>query len=659
MRPSDYPLSEQKLLAVWQSFQDNTLENEDVLIDPLVLESWKRCRTVQALIEANTPKLIPTTQLQDLLQSNDQLISTALPYLEDIHQLTEGTDSVVVLTNHQAQIISIEGDASRVGELFQHGLGLGSRWAEDTIGTNAIGLALITAMSIQVAGPEHYRQQHHAYVTTAAPIHDENGQIIGVIGLITGVKSASPHHLAVVMSTAKAISNQFQTELFLNQANERLFEVGTILETVTDGIVMWNAEGIVSHINKMAAQIWGINAHKLLGKKLINQIGFSSELQQAISDHRELVDFETNLKIQNRDISCFISIRPVISGEEVSGSVAIIRTAQEVRRLVTQQIGTQASLTFDNIQSHSPSMRNVLRQAQVAARGISPVIISGEDGVGKNALARAIHNASLRANQPFVIINCRAIPREIMLEELLGREGASTKPGQPSKFELADQGTLLFDHVQHLSLEAQAVLDHVIRNHEITRIGSSRTTTVDVRIIVTTSENIGTLVADKRFASQLYYLFRVFQLDIIPLRQRTDDILLLANNYLETLGKHRKRPFKIDEEVAKTLQRYPWPGNISELESVLERASASTEDNLIRVTDLPTEVRRRFAFQTTSPIPQPVISIAEAEREAIIRAGYAYRGVATEMANALGIDRSTLWRKMKQLNLSPDHFKNQ
>jgi transcriptional activator for dhaKLM operon len=330
---------------------------------------------------------------------------------------------------------------------------------------------------------------------------------------------------------------------------------------------------------------------------------------------------------------------------------------EHVRQIAQQQYGAQTGLSIEDVQADSGAMRRVVRQARTAARGTAPILIHGEGGVGKNLLARAIHNEGPRAIKPFVDINCRAIPHELMAREMLGHEQDTNTRGQPSKFELADGGTLLLDQIENLSLEIQAALLHVIETRHVTRLGSSTPIPVDVRIVGATTFNLEELVAQGSFMPHLYYRFGVFKIEVPPLRERVEDIPLLAERFLARQTARASRAMWIDDETVRFLSRYPWPGNVRELESALERAMSQSRDNVIRPGDLPEMVRNGRVLAGRHPLAQPVLSVDEAEREAILRAGWACNGRVTEMARLLGIGRSTLWRKMKLLDISPGVFK--
>jgi transcriptional activator for dhaKLM operon len=303
-------------------------------------------------------------------------------------------------------------------------------------------------------------------------------------------------------------------------------------------------------------------------------------------------------------------------------------------------------------------MREVIRQARIAARGAAPVLIRGEGGVGKNHLARAIHNESKRSDRAFIVIDCRAIPHELMAAEFLGHARGTGILGQPSKFELAHGGTLLLDQIESLSLELQTALLRVLETGYVMRLGGSQPIQLDVRIMSATTADLERRVAEGSFISHLYYRFGVFNIHIPPVRERIDDIPLIAERFLARIGQRDERALWIDDEAMAILCRYPWPGNVREMESALERAVAHSQDGMVRAVNLPEVVRSGRVITAESPQAEPVLSVSEAEREAIIRAGQATHGHVADMAEKLGIGRTTLWRKMKHFNISPADFKS-
>jgi transcriptional activator for dhaKLM operon len=480
--------------------------------------------------------------------------------------------------------------------------------------------------------------------------------LLAVVGPAEGTSS---HTIGLVMTAARAISNQIGTDWYVEEANRHLSELRTILGAISEGIVAWNEAGVITHVNAPAAEMLRVSASSVVGRPIETTLDLPTTMRRAASEVRELHDVETTLRSNGTETQCLANIRLVYEGENHIGYVAMLRPMEHVRRLVHQQIGVRATLHLDDIASSAQSaeMRPVLRQARAAARGTAPVLLRGEGGAGKNYLARAIHNDGSDLDSPFIVINCQAIPHELMISEFMGYDETSAQTTRPSKFELANHGTLLLDHVEYLSLEMQAAVLNLIETGQIMRLGGARPIPVSVRIIAATTADLEGRVREGSFLPHLYYRFGVFTINMPPLRERAEDIPLLAERFLARMTRQAQRATWIEDEAMNVLRRYPWPGNVRELESALERALHQSDDHIIHAINLPLVVRQGRVITGRSPQPKPVITIAEAEREAIIRAGRACEGQVTEMAQQLGIGRTTLWRKLKRLNLEPKQFK--
>jgi transcriptional activator for dhaKLM operon len=661
MLPTTVGIPNKSIAEAWHSFMETGRLDaiEASRMDPAVVRSWRRCVFRFNPRARPRPAPISRNALASIMRAQKEMISIATPFIEDIHQFTEGSEHAILLADGAACVLLIGGDAPAVEAAAALGFNRGTYWSENNAGTNALGLVLLEAMPVLVTGAEHYFAYLHNVVTTAAPIHDVRGRIIGLLGMVGPLEPATSHTLGLVMAAARAIGNQLQANWYLEEANQHLSQVNTILGAITEGVIVWNQEGEVRHVNEQAATMLQINPRTAVGRPLDDVVRLPAELVTAISEGGELHDVEVILQVLERDVRCLVTLRPIYeAGAQPATYVALLSPIEHVRQIAQQQYGAQTGLSIEDIQADSAGMRRVVRQARTAARGTAPVLIQGEGGVGKNLLARAIHNDGPRAGKPFVDINCRAIPHELMTREILGHEQDTNTRGQPSKFELAHGGTLLLDQIENLSLELQAALLHVIETHHVTRLGSSAPIPVDVRIIGATTVNLEELVAQGSFLPHLYYRFGVFKIEVPPLRERVEDIPLLAERFLARQTAREARAMWIEDEAVRFLARYPWPGNVRELESALERAMSQSRDSVIRPGDLPEMVRNGRVLTGRHPLAQPVLSVDEAEREAILRAGWACNGRVTEMARILGIGRSTLWRKMKRLDISPAIFKN-
>lgn len=677
MRPTSYPLRRDILKQFWYAFMKTgcveAVAGYDP--DPDIVRSWQRCAPRSNPQQPPRFVSLQASALNTTLKTYTDLLEQARPFLEDIHRFYEGAYCTIVFTDSAGCILEIKGDsrivaqshvptttrgrwADRQGSVngeSASGVHPGAMWAETYLGTNGIGLALVTGNPAQVVGAEHYYEVFHEMATSAAPVHDVNGRIIGTISVIEPVTSTTRHSLSLVMAAGRALSNLLHANLYLQEANYRLAQVNTILGTIREGVVAWNANGKITHLNYRAGKLLRLNPRQATGQPLAKLLPLPPALIQAIDEAREISDLEVTFDLpQGEPVQAMVSLRILPKAQaSPSGYLLMIRPIAQVRRLVNQQVGTRAALVLDDIAARSSGMRIVIRQAHTAARGNAPILLRGEGGVGKNHLARAIHNDSRRADKPFMALNCKAIPRELFRSELLGSE----EDGRPSKFELVDGGTLMLNQIESLPLEMQFALLDVVETKYVARSYGSRFIPVDVRIIAAASANLAQLVAEDDFVPNLYYRFGVFNISIPPLRKRTEDIPDLANRFLSRLTKPGDPVPAIDEEALEVLCRYPWPGNVRELESALEKALHHSDHHTIYVKDLSSTIQRGRVVTSTSPEAQPMLSVEEAERTAIVQAGWACHGQVTKMSHHLGISRTTLWRKMKQFNLSPDNFK--
>jgi transcriptional activator for dhaKLM operon len=660
MQPSAYPVAHEQLAQLWRSFMNGgRLPGAGAPAhDPAVIQSWRRCVIRLDPESAPRPARAREQAFASMLKAQTNLIAVATPFMEDIHQFMEGGGCAVLLAEGTGCLLAAVGDAAAVASLEAAGLGAGTYWAEGQLGTNAIGLALTEAMPAQVVGAEHFFRAHHRLTTAAAPIHDVRGRIVGLIGIVGPADGSTPQSLALVMAAARAVSNQLQTEWYVAEANLHLSEVKTILETISEGVIAWDDAGKITHMNAQAGEILGTNPAAMVGRSLAETLEMPPIVLEAMTAGADLREVEIAFQVGGRLVNCLTSLRPVgHSSAQPAAHLIMLRPIQAVRQLVQQQIGATAALTLDDLTSESIQMRRVLRQARIAARGEAPVLLRGQGGVGKNHLARAIHNDGRRAHGPFLAIDCRAIPHELMAGEFLGYQESAAREGRPSKFELANGGTLLLDQIESLSLEMQTVLLRVLETGYLMRLGGTIPVALDTRIMGATTANLEQRVAEGSFISHLYYRFGVFDIDVPPLAQRREDVPLLTERFLARISQRDDRPYWVDGQALEALARYPWPGNVRELESALERAVSHCREGVVRVLDLPEVVRTGRVVSGESPQPLPVLSVAEAEREAIIRAGQACHGRVGAMAEQLGIGRTTLWRKMKRLQIRPEAFR--
>jgi transcriptional regulator with PAS, ATPase and Fis domain len=356
----------------------------------------------------------------------------------------------------------------------------------------------------------------------------------------------------------------------------------------------------------------------------------------------------------------------LVPGQDATGSSCnqckdrVVDSAEEKITRRTRLNRVQARYSFENILGEVGEVKRALELAKLAATNSLPVLITGESGTGKELFAQAIHNTNRRARHSFVVVNCGAIPHELIEAELFGYEsGAFTgaKPGgSAGKFESADGGTIFLDEVSELSHSAQVALLRVLQEMEIVRLGSSLPTAIDVRVIAASNKDLSQEVNARRFRRDLYYRLNVMHIDLPPLRQRQDDIPLLVNHMLQMVAREfGQLQFTLDPEVIELLRAYHWPGNIRELKNVIQRAAALSKGSLICLKDLPTEVKAAKSEEAAGE-SHGWPSIKHLERELLVETLQACSGNVTEAAHRLHLSRVTLHRKMRKYSITRQDF---
>ncbi|HEX8790159.1 MAG TPA: sigma-54 dependent transcriptional regulator [Polyangiaceae bacterium] len=319
-----------------------------------------------------------------------------------------------------------------------------------------------------------------------------------------------------------------------------------------------------------------------------------------------LVDVESAVSAMRAGAYNFLT-KPFHSNDAVAHAV---EKAAEHRRLAVRAQRLEEVLLskerFGEIIGDSQRMLDVYRLIEGVATASSTVLVLGESGTGKELVARAIHARSQRAKKPFVAVNCGAIPKELVESELFGHvRGAFTgaQTARAGLFETADGGTVLLDEVGDLPLAAQVKLLRVLQEGEIKRVGSDETRTVDVRVLAATNVDLATRIQDGSFRRDLYYRLNVIALELPPLRERGDDVLLLANHFLQKFARSMQRVAKrLSPEAMRALCEYEWPGNVRELEHAIEHAMVLAQRDVITVADLPF-ARRPAALREMAPVP--------------------------------------------------------
>src|SRR6266852_1999929 len=687
--------------SVWKQFVLHGVMQDEAL-PPALIQSWKRC----AALGLDPYGDVYSEEIASSSSSSisPQLLTLVRPVMEDMHQFIEGSACVVVFADDGARIVDCFGDRDMQAELEHLGLSTGASWHEERRGSNALALALQESFPIQLEGAMHYRAALHPLYTSAAPVHDLLGRVVGVLGVVGRQENSHPHTLGMITAAAQAVSNQLQMQVWLSNANDLLSELKTILQTLPEGILLLRRDGVVSQMNGPAGTMLGLSPARVTGRRLSDVLPLPTALAQAIMRQQQLADEELVFDTSQGRVTCLCTLkaissyRPETGLENIVGSsglviaepvaadgfVMILRSIERVQKLVNRMTGARARLTFANVVGESPALKEAMRLARLAATSNSTVLLHGETGTGKEIFAQSIHSSSARADGPFVAVNCAAIPRELITTELFGYEGGSftgaDRQGRSGKFEQAHGGTLFLDEIGDMPLDLQTALLRAIETHTIVRIGGQRVIPADVRIIVATHKDLREEARRGNFRADLFYRLNVLTIAIPPLRDRADDLPLLAQHFLQRQSRVMGRALTIQPDAIAAIQSYTWPGNIRELENMLERVTYLMPKSTITIEDLPFELQQRAgrveaptpispasqyltAGEPRQQLPLPLTSGADksaalkeqsgqAEAQAIILALQASGGQVTRAASLLGISRTTLWRKMAKYGLT-------
>lgn len=492
-----------------------------------------------------------------------------------------------------------------------------------------------------------------------------------LVGNYTGVELAKKSGLPAVMieSGQEAINNAIDeaksaAEIDLRE-KMRSAQMANIMNYSFQGILSTDQNGIITFANKYCYSILD-SGHALLTGRSILDFFPNLPVEEVTRNGKKLLSELHIYASYHLMVNC-------VPAPDNSGNTGCVLTFQDTSRIQADELQVrkklrhssfQAKYQFSNILHKSRIMDSVISDAMTYSYSDSNILICGETGTGKELFAQSIHNSSPRKNHPFVAINCSALPENLLESELFGYvEGAFTgasKGGKMGFFELAHKGTIFLDEIGDVSPNLQSRLLRVLQEREVVRLGSDTVIPVDVRVISATNKNLKEEVANGRFRQDLLYRLDVLELNLPPLRNRDQDALFLLSQLISY--EHERTGCiltGLSEEGASLITQYPWPGNIREMRNFCQRLSILTPNPLATPADI-LKVLPDAAAATTPNEPKktdrstpgdaPVYSLYD-EREEILKALYTFHNSRTKTAEFLGIDKSTLWRKMKKYHI--------
>lgn len=461
---------------------------------------------------------------------------------------------------------------------------------------------------------------------------------------------------------------QHLVELISGKLNERSLykrskkiaeQFNTLINSVREGIVAIDYHGKITHVNRSATDLLMVAAN-LINGRMIEDVFSGISMAVLLKMTKPYIEQDIFYKYGQQTLHFMSTITEVRYGEDINGFVLSIRSIGEMRKLAGRFIREERKFTFDGILGQSAEITDIKKKMCRVATTDSTVLITGESGTGKELFAHAIHHESGRKKGPFVVVNCGAIPENLLESELFGyEEGAFTgarRTGKPGKFELANGGTIFLDEIGDMPLHLQVKLLRVLQERTLERVGGTNPLMIDVRIIAATNRNLEEMIQANKFRSDLYYRLSVIPFHIPPLRERMEDLELLIHCFIEKynliLGKNIKG---YTSDALAEMFAYPWPGNVRELENAVEYSANVCPAALMNATYLPDRIIKHVTASRLSQPQESLQSLADLEKNAILEAlrKFGTSNIAKEnIAKSLGMSRSTLYRKIKELGLN-------
>ncbi|MGE4466086.1 sigma-54 interaction domain-containing protein [Sphaerochaeta sp.] len=594
----------------------------------------------------NVPHLTDA-QFEAVKERKKLFIDIATEFIAEFQGILEDTEFTMSITDESGVILTKTMNSDRIWH-NKMSIDIGDVWNEQYVGCTAHTLALAYNRPVQIIGPVNFFKVLENNISSAAPIFNEYGDTIGTIRLVqknADISRLMTHTLGWVTSVATAISGHLK----LSRRDKRLKLMNSTLNATfahtEDGYFSIDESGYVIHMNKEASKLLNLGNEKIKSS-FFNILTDSTLVKDSLKSGRAMLN--QHLSVDTGEVITFTAdIEPFFGERKKHAQGAVIRIKRKSDLIKTKKDFSTSNITFNRIIGKCTAMETLKETAKLIAKKPINVLLLGESGTGKEVFAQAIHN---HYNQigPFIAINCASIPANLIESELFGYEpGAFTgaeKQGRKGKIEYADGGTLFLDEIGDMPMELQPVLLRVLEEKRVTRIGGHKSIPVDFRVIAATNKPMCGRLAENNFRQDLYFRLSVVNLEIPPLRQRGEDILLLADNFIKNICSNFNIPAcTLSADAEKLLLEFNWPGNVRQLQNAMTYAVTVASSRTIYPCDLPKDITENDVAVSATKLDD----IRNIEKQVILRT-IKDMGNATEAAKYLGISRATLYRKVKE-----------
>ncbi len=633
--------------------------------------SWRRCMIDYSLDPGHVlePFVLDVHTLKEYRARHEHLIQVASAEIDWLYDHIAMSGCALLLTDAGGIVLYEKADPTILNTFRAAGLQLGADWSELRQGTNGMGTCIAENRPIIVHRDEHFRSCHIGLSCTAAPIHDPDGSLVAVLDASTlnaqGTRENQTHVMALVHLSAKLIEKCLFLRHFQRSSVLRFHARPEFVNLQHDGALALASDATVIAADEMALRLLGVaQRRELIGRRIDDIFDMRAE---------EIID------PVSPSAAGLWPVRDSLLGRRYFASLSNESTdfgfskyripaprGPDVLQLAAPQV-SKDSPTLEDLAGEDPQMMRIVRSARRVAGSAVSVMIQGATGTGKELFARALHAASGRA--PFVALNCAAIPESLIESELFGyKSGAFTgarREGMKGTILQASGGTLFLDEIGDMPLGLQTRLLRVLEEHEVVPLGADKPMKVDLRVVCASHQNLRSMIARGQFREDLYYRLNGITLELPCLVDRSDKEQLIRK--LLSAETSDGRPVAIEMDAFQRLMDYDWPGNIRELRNVIRTALAICDGGVVRLRDLPSEVRNSAVGTPSSASPSSVSDaedetssyvgralspIEAAERQALVKAIRDTEGNMARAATLLQVSRSTLYRRCRRLHIT-------
>ncbi len=652
-------------------------------VDPGIAASWRRSAAYG--VDAKATVLYHDRNM-NVLTNGIELLNTrdAYFYLAEA-ELLSSIGAAIVFTDDHFDVFAIRGNRELKDELRAMNFRFGTNLAESNVGTTALSMSFFSGQEVWVCGSEHYMRALTKYICVAncsqANFKSTSGVLYPSMIIIPIEKYQEQYRFlfSYILSTHMYRQRSLMNSNYLiyNSIINLMTEMNAIhyIALDNDNRIIDLSDGLLNQLSLQYAHVIGSElrtvfpclAQTMEEGKLgdsVKMTGCTNIMSPKLgSYYARCVEIRNDGDRIGKVVlmsSVPLGMKALPTGNHIPATETDAVERVQMQPQAPHRSAFSAKYTFNDLCGSCQAFNEAVYRAQRVAKSDSSILILGESGTGKELFAQAIHNASSRRGHPFVSINCAAMPRELISSELFGYvEVAFTgarKNGAPGKIELANKGTLFLDEIGDMPLDLQVHLLKVLEDKAFTRLGDSKSKTVDIRVIAATNQDLNKLVREGAFRLDLYYRLNVFTLELPPLRGRVSDIPQLTRLFIKQCAQRLdKQVSDISPEALGAFMAYSWPGNLRELRNAVESSVNLAMNEEIMLSDIPTAILRATGIQPENAASNSLLLTElnsagkRAETEMILELMERYNGNKSMVAEKLGISRPALYRKLKKI----------